>query len=59
MQKRRPFEAHLIRLVLLASLPLLLLLLWMMVLANISIWLILLTGLSTASQWLSLVAIVG
>ena len=45
MQKRRPFEAHLIRLVLLASLPLLLLLLWMMVLANISIWLILLTGL--------------
>ena len=45
MQKRRPFEAHLIRLVLVASLPLLLLLLWMMVLANISIWLILLTGL--------------
>ncbi|MDR7091259.1 sensor histidine kinase [Cellvibrio fibrivorans] len=45
MHKRRPFEAHLIRLVLLASLPLLLLLLWVMVLANISIWLILLTGL--------------
>lgn len=45
MQKRRPFEAHLIRLVLLASLPLLLLLLWVMVLADISIWLILLTGL--------------
>lgn len=45
MHKRRPFEAHLIRLVLLVSLPLLLLLLWMMVLANISIWLILLAGL--------------
>jgi two-component system, NtrC family, nitrogen regulation sensor histidine kinase NtrY len=45
MQKRRPFEAHLIRLVLLVSLPLLVLLLWVMVLANISIWLILLTGL--------------
>ena len=45
MQKQRPFEANLIRLVLLASLPLLLLLLWVMVLANISIWLILLTGL--------------
>ena len=45
MQKRRPFEAHLIRVVLLASLPLLVLLLWMMLLANISIWLILLTGL--------------
>ena len=45
MQKRRPFEAHLIRLLLLASLPLLLLLLWMMVLANISIWLIFLAGL--------------
>lgn len=45
MHKRRPFEAHLIRLVLLVSLPLLLLLLWVMVLANISIWLILLAGL--------------
>lgn len=45
MHKRRPFEAYLIRLVLLASLPLLLLLLWVMVLADISIWLILLTGL--------------
>ncbi len=45
MQKRRPFEVHLIRLVLLASLPLLLLLLWIMVYAKISIWLILLTGL--------------
>jgi two-component system nitrogen regulation sensor histidine kinase NtrY len=45
MHKRRPFEAHLIRLVLLASLPLLLLLLWVMVYADISIWLILLTGL--------------
>lgn len=45
MQKRRPFEAHLIRLVLLVSLPLLLLLLWVMAYADISIWLILLTGL--------------
>src|SRR5690606_29328820 len=44
MQKRRPFEVHLIRLVLLASLPLLLLL-WVMVYADISIWLILLMGL--------------
>lgn len=45
MQKRRPFEAYLIRLLLLVSLPLLLLLLWVMVYADISIWLILLTGL--------------
>lgn len=45
MHKRPSFEAYLIRLVLLASLPLLLLLLWVMVYADISIWLILLTGL--------------
>jgi nitrogen fixation/metabolism regulation signal transduction histidine kinase len=45
MQKRRPFEAHVIRLVLLASLPLLLLLLWVMVYAGISTALVLLTGL--------------
>lgn len=45
MQNRRPIETHLIRLMLLASLPLLLLLLWVMVYAHISIWLILLTGL--------------
>lgn len=45
MQRRRAFEAHLIRLVLLASLPLLLLLLWVMVYADISIWLISLTAL--------------
>lgn len=45
MQKRRPFEAYLIRLVLLVSLPLLLLLLWVMAYADISVWLILLTGL--------------
>jgi len=45
MQRRRSFEANLIRLVLLASLPLLLLLVWVMVYAGISIWLVLLTGL--------------
>lgn len=45
MQKRRPFEAQLTRLTLVSSVPLLLLLLWVMVYANISIWLILLTAL--------------
>jgi two-component system nitrogen regulation sensor histidine kinase NtrY len=45
MQKRPQFEAHLIRLLLLASLPLLLLLLCVMAYANVSIWLVLLTGL--------------
>ncbi len=45
MQKKRSFETHLLYLVLLASLPLLLLLLWIMVYAGISIWLVLLAGL--------------
>ncbi len=42
-QKRPTFEAHLIRLSLISSVPLLLFLLWMMIYADISIWLILLT----------------
>lgn len=45
MRKQKMFEAGLIRLLLMAWVPLLLLLLWVMVYANISIWLILLTGL--------------
>ncbi|MFV1982790.1 MAG: PAS domain-containing sensor histidine kinase [Thiohalomonadales bacterium] len=40
--KRLTFEAHLIRLSLISSVPLLLFLLWMMIYADISIWLILL-----------------
>lgn len=45
MQKRRPFEAQLTRLSLVASIPLLVLLLWVMVYAQVSIWLILLMAL--------------
>src|SRR5690606_3065867 len=45
MQKRRPFEAQLTRLSLVAAIPLLMLLLWVMVYAQVSIWLILLTAL--------------
>ena len=45
MQKRRPFEIQLTRLSLAASVPLLLLLLWVMIYAEVSIWLTLLTGL--------------
>jgi nitrogen fixation/metabolism regulation signal transduction histidine kinase len=45
MQKRRPFETQLTRLSLISSVPLLLLLLWVMIYADISIWLILLTAL--------------
>ncbi|PHZ83879.1 sensor histidine kinase [Paremcibacter congregatus] len=44
MQKKRPFEAQLTLLSLIASVPLLLLLLWVMIYADISIWLILLTA---------------
>lgn len=45
MPKRRSFEAQLTRLSLVASIPLLVLLLWVMVYAQVSIWLILLTAL--------------
>ena len=45
MQKKQPFENQLTRLSLVASLPLLILLLWVMIYAGISIYLILLTGL--------------
>ncbi len=45
MRKHQIFEAGLIQLLLLAWVPLLLLLLWVMAYADISIWLILLTGL--------------
>lgn len=45
MPQRRPFEAQLTRISLVASIPLLLLLLWVMVYARVSIWLTLLTAL--------------
>nr|WP_324257182.1 ATP-binding protein [Cellvibrio fontiphilus] len=45
MRKHQIFEAGLIQLLLLAWVPLLLLLLWVMAYADISLWLILLTGL--------------
>ena len=44
MPKKSAFEAQLTRLSLISSLPLLVLLLWMMVYADVSVWLILLTG---------------
>jgi len=44
MEKKQPFEAQLTRLSLLASIPTLLLLLWVMVYANLSIYLTLLTA---------------
>lgn len=43
MQKRRSFEARMTRLSLVSSAPLLLVVLWVMIYADISIWLILLT----------------
>lgn len=45
MKKRRPFEAQLTQLSLFSSVPLLLLLLWVMVYAKVSIWLTLLVAL--------------
>ncbi len=44
MPKKSAFEAQLTRLSLISSLPLLVLLLWMMIYADVSVWLILLTG---------------
>lgn len=45
MKKRRPFEAQLTQLSLVSSIPLLLLLLWVMIYAHVSIWLTLLVAL--------------
>lgn len=45
MKKRPAFEAHLIRLTLISSAPLLLMLVWVMIYADVSLWLILLTTL--------------
>lgn len=45
MPQRRPLEAQLTRLSLVASIPLLLLLLWVMLYAQVSIWLVLLAAL--------------